>query len=108
TRLQRILCHILLDLTKEDMEIFKENGGVQYIRILGFTDKGKQILPMIKNNCELPMITNLSKSYKKLNYVQNKMINFNILATSLYNFHFQKSISFTKNMDFSTSPIIKK
>lgn len=106
TRIQRILCHILLDLTKKDIQLFRENNGVQYIRILGFSSKGREILPLLKKKCQIPIITNLSKSYRTLNPIQRKMIDFDILATNLYNIHFLKSTNYKKNMDFYYSPIM--
>ncbi|WP_213818437.1 nucleotidyltransferase [Garciella nitratireducens] len=106
TRIQRILCHILLNLRKEDMQFFKENDGIQYVRILGFSNKGREILPLLKRKCNLPIITNLSKSYNALNSIQRKMIDFDILATNLYNIHFLKTTNYKKNMDFYFSPII--
>lgn len=106
TRIQRILCHHFLNIYAEDLELFKEYGGAQYIRILGFTKKGKDILPRLKSKSTLPIITNLSKSYKKLNSLQRKMIDFDILATNLYHVHFTKASTYSKNMDFTYSPMI--
>jgi len=104
TRIQRILSHILLDIKVDDLNMFKENGGVQYIRILGFSEKGKNILSELKKKSQLPIITNLSKSYKLLNPVQRKMINYDIRATNIHTLHFSKN--YKKNLDFSSSPII--
>jgi predicted nucleotidyltransferase len=106
TRIQRILCHVLLNITSEDINLFKENGGVQYIRVLGFSEKGKNILPKLKKHSSLPIITNLSKSYKSLNPIQRKMMDFDILATNIYHIHFTKMLTYNKNMDFTCSPII--
>lgn len=107
TRIQRILCHILLDLRKQDLNLFKENDGVQYVRILGFSKKGRELLPLLKRNCTIPIITNLSKSYKKLNPIQKKMVDFDVLATNLYNIHFEKSTPYQKGLDFYYPPIME-
>lgn len=107
TRIQRILCHVLLNLKKDDLDFFKKNGGVQYVRILGFSKRGREILPSLKRKCTIPIITNLSKSYKKLTLAQKKMIDFDILATNLYNIHFSKSILHSKNLDFYYHPIME-
>lgn len=106
TRIQRILTHLLLNFTKNDLDFFLKEGGIQYIRVLGFRQKGKEILKELKNNCKLPIITNLSKSYPSLNATQQKMMDFDILSTNLYNLHFSSSTNFKNNMDFLTSPII--
>ncbi|MCR1898151.1 nucleotidyltransferase [Irregularibacter muris] len=106
TRIQRILCQMLLGITDEDFKLFMKNDGVQYIRVLGFNKKGMEVLPQIKRNCSLPIITNLAKSYRSLNPIQKKMMDYDILATNLYNLHFTKDQYFQQNMDFYCSPII--
>lgn len=104
TRIQRILAHVLLDIKTDDLIMFREKGGVQYIRILGFSENGRNVLSEIKAKSELPIITNLSKSYKKLNPIQKKMMDYDIRATNIHNMHFSKT--YKNNMDFSISPII--
>ena len=106
TRIQRILCHLFLNIKAEDLNLFKNHGGVQYARVLGFSEKGKNILPKLKKHSTLPIITNLSKSYKSLNPIQRKMMDFDILATNLYHVHFTKLSTYNRNMDFTYSPII--
>ena len=48
TRVQRILLHTLLDVTKTDVEDYKYNP--QYIRVLGFTKNGEKVLSQIGNS----------------------------------------------------------
>ena len=55
-RIKRILIYILIDYKKE------EHNTNNYIRILGFNNKGKKYLSSIKNNINLPIITNYSNS----------------------------------------------
>lgn len=45
TRIQRILLHTLLNVTKKDVEDYKYNP--QYIRVLGFTKTGEKVLSQI-------------------------------------------------------------
>lgn len=60
-RIKRMLVHILVDLKKEDMTYNN------YIRILGFNNKGKLYLNKIKKDIKLPLITNYSDSLGLLN-----------------------------------------
>ncbi len=106
TRIQRILCHILLDLKKDELQNYNDNGGAQYIRILGFSKRGREILPLLKKRSNLPIITNLSKSYSDLDNMQRRAIDYDILATNIYHAHFAKTSSFKNNMDYLTPPII--
>ena len=55
-RIKRILIYILIDYKKI------EHNNNNYIRILGFNNKGKKYLSGIKNTIKLPIITNYSNS----------------------------------------------
>lgn len=60
TRLQRILICALLGITKQDMKQAKND--VPYIRILGFNNKGKELISKIKKaNPRLEIITSVKK-----------------------------------------------
>jgi predicted nucleotidyltransferase len=64
TRIKRILVHSLLRMQKKELYLFKAAGGPLYIRVLGFSEKGKKLLSMIKKTCNLPIITNVG-DYRK-------------------------------------------
>ena len=59
TRLSRVLCHILLNIT--DDLYFEENGKIYpytpYVYILGFNDRGAELMNSVKNKCKLPYFT---------------------------------------------------
>ena len=57
-RINRMLIHILCGFTKEKANSFKD---IEYIRILGFNNKGKEYLNTIKKDINLPIITTFSK-----------------------------------------------
>lgn len=61
----RMLNHILLDFTKEDV---KKYNKIDYIRILGFSKKGKNYLNKIKKNMTIPLISKFNNNYEMLNY----------------------------------------
>lgn len=56
-RIKRILNFILLDIKKDN------DFDLKYIRILGFNNKGKDILNKIKKNINIPILTKFDKKY---------------------------------------------
>lgn len=58
-RINRMLNHILCDFTKEKKS---KCQNLEYIRILGFNDKGQIFINKNKKKCDLPIISNFSKN----------------------------------------------
>ena len=58
-RINRMLNHILCDFTKEKKSKCQD---LEYIRILGFNDKGQIFINKNKKKCGLPIISNFSKN----------------------------------------------
>lgn len=87
TRIQRILIHHLLNFTQDLALLFKQEGGPQYLRILGFSSKGIDLLKEIRKNSALPIIQKVT-AYKKekANYspALEKMLKLDFLASNLY------------------------
>jgi cytidyltransferase-like protein len=68
SKLMRMFTHILVNYTKEEAENFK---SCEYIRILGFNQKGKEHLNKIKNNISIPLVVrfaSLNHPMLKLEY----------------------------------------
>lgn len=63
-RIKRTLVYILCNIKKEDVK----NKDLQYIRILGFNEKGKKYLNKIKKNLTIPLITSYTND--KHNYLK--------------------------------------
>lgn len=103
TRIQRILVHALLDVTKDDVENYKYNP--QYIRVLGFTKKGEKILSQIGNTSNLPVVTSVSKFMKNANETSKKMMEKDIMATNIYTLGYQIPKYRVSNLDY-TMPIV--
>ena len=80
-RIQRILLSAFLDINKE---IF--NFLPQYIKVLGFNEKGKEILKIAKNKSTLPIVTKISE-IKKLenNHAAMTFLETEARAFDLYN-----------------------
>jgi len=59
SRIRRAILHVLLDMDKERIE--KSNAlGPQYLRVLGFNSKGRELLKQIKKQSEVPIISTAS------------------------------------------------
>ena len=83
TRISRSLLHILLNIKKDDMELYAENGFAQYIRILGFREDSSPLLGILKNST-LPVISKLADAEKQLNAHANKQLSQDIFAAHVY------------------------
>ena len=84
TRIQRILLYALLGIDKKQMETSKKI--TPYVRILGFNNKGKELISeMMKLNPKLNIVTSVKKY---IDTVANKnlkeMLEKDILATNVY------------------------
>lgn len=83
-RVQRILIHILLGIKKDDTKYLKEN--IPYIRVMGFSEKGKEYLKdfqKIKEN-DVKIITSFKNIQKKLNSESLKYLELNEKASIIY------------------------
>lgn len=92
-KISRMLTHILCAYTKEENQ---EHQKIRYVRVLGFTTKGKNYLNKIKKNIEVPIITNISKENVDL-------LELELRVDSIYNL-----ITNRNDYLFSKKPIIKK
>lgn len=96
-RIQRILLYILLGITKQDMELSKQ--VTPYIRILGASQKGKELLSSIPNCItSVKPFENSCTSNKLL-----RLLEIDKLATDIYTLAYTKDSK--SNLDYTT-PLI--
>src|SRR4030042_982823 len=115
TKIQRIILHIMMNLSKGDISIFNKYGPL-YARVLGFSKKGKTLLRAIKKNSSTPLISKLSNYlrqiiYEENNRVQNslvKMLDYDILATDIYVLGNKKAEDMMARLDFTPKKKMKK
>ncbi len=85
TRISRALTHVLLNIRKEDFTLLNEMPS-PYMRVLGFTNRGRRLLKEIKNRePEWPVIINVRDSYNRLDEQQRRCFDIDLRATALYN-----------------------
>lgn len=103
TRLKRILLYALLGITKKDMQASKK--VTPYIRVLGFNEKGKELISGIAHaNPKLEIITSVRKYLDtSSNKTLKNMLETDIFATDIYTLGYEYD-SFS-NLDY-THPII--
>ena len=82
-RISRALLHILLDIRKEDMQLYREEGDCQYAHILGFRKEDAGILKYLKEHSLIPLITKLTQT-NNLSDSARKMLCGDIFASNLY------------------------
>ena len=107
TRIQRILLYALLGIDKKMMEDSKK--VTPYVRVLGFTNKGKELISEInKRNSKINMITSVKKFIEKNNKPSNRtimqMLQKDIFATDVYTLEFD--FESKANLDFTNNMII--
>lgn len=84
TRVRRILFSALIGLTAQTLELFNVNGGPQYIRVLGFNEKGKAMLAKANKTASLPIIVKAANFRNDPNPLVSKMLDLEASATDMY------------------------
>lgn len=104
SRIQRILLYALLDITKKDIqESYKVNP---YIRVLGVSNHGKELLSEIsKKRSKYPVITSVKKFMDSSNNkVLKNMLSKDILASNIYTLGYDYDSK--SNLDYTKKLII--
>ncbi len=73
-KISRMLLHILCNFTKEKAKKFQK---INYIRILGFNENGRNYLSTVKKNSDIPIISKIKKE-------KDPMLEFEIETTKIY------------------------
>ncbi|KKC46808.1 nucleotidyltransferase [Paenibacillus sp. D9] len=79
TRLQRALLGVLLDLRKDELSPERLNGGPGYIRVLGFTPKGRELLARMRRSASAPVLLSAARAPQGLS-----MLELDVRATAVY------------------------
>lgn len=99
TRIDRILLNLLLGIHKTDL-----NHPPQYIRVLGFNDKGVKLLSRIKKESCLPIITKTADA-SLTSDTAKRMFELDISATDIYSMLYPNQEYNRSGWDYLTSPI---
>ena len=77
-KISRMLLHILTNFTKEEAS----NLNIDYIRLLGFTNKGKEYLSKIKKQIKVSLITGYKKNISKILDIEFRITKIYSLVTN--------------------------
>jgi len=83
TRISRLCMQVVIGISRDK---FTKDKPL-YIRVLGFTDKGRQLLSEIKRkaDCPLPVITNINRESGLLDDEAAAMLRLDVHAADIYN-----------------------
>ncbi|WP_085524088.1 nucleotidyltransferase [Tuberibacillus sp. Marseille-P3662] len=79
TRLQRLLTHTLINVTKDRLRETLQQPSSPYIRLLGMTTQGQTYLHEIKDTLSLPLVANVNR-------FNHPLLTIDETAAQLYNF----------------------
>ncbi len=116
SRIRRLILYALFEIKREIVE--KSNDlGPQYIRVLGFTEKGRRLLAKIKRISEIPVVSTPSMYRKILDSLDEerhivdrwlylKQFEFDVKATNLHSLLFKDEDQRKGERDFKKKVIM--
>lgn len=105
TRIKRRALYIVLDLGREFVKESNEFGP-QYLRILGFTHRGRKLLRIMSTHASKPVITNVSKFSRVLEKrsvnvsLAQQQLTLDLKSTDLYTLLFKNESERKIHRDF--------
>jgi predicted nucleotidyltransferase len=84
TRIQRVMIAMLAGVTADDLLLFDEAGGPQYLRVLGFNRKGQYLLKIMRQKAEKPILMKGSDLLEQRGAALVRMAELDYLATDLW------------------------
>ncbi|KYD08131.1 nucleotidyltransferase [Heyndrickxia sporothermodurans] len=75
TRIQRMCVHILTNTKKSEM--LRHHNHIEYIRLLGMTERGRMYLSQIKKDIDVPLIS-------KISAISSELLELDIRASNIY------------------------
>lgn len=84
TRVSRALLHLLLGITGEEMQRYRENGYALYARILGFRRSAAPLLAKLKKTSGIPLVTKTADASGYLGRLPLSMLEEDMYASHLY------------------------
>ncbi len=83
TKIQRMLIHLLLNITNQDIELYKTIDYIPYIRVLGFRKDSSELLKKLTSESSVPVVTNIKNA--DLCSIGTKMLCDEFVFTNIYN-----------------------
>lgn len=83
-RISRSLLHILLDIRRDSLLRYGQEGWIFYARMLGFRQSASPLLSAIKKNAGIPLLSKLADAEKQLAPTGLSMLEKDIYASHIY------------------------
>lgn len=99
TKLQRMLVRILLEQPKAVFTRAELEQGPSYIRVLGFSERGRHLLRQIRRKSRLPVITRVGRDNAAL-------LSEDIRATAVYALAFREPDAWQLRRDYYQAPVM--
>ncbi len=85
TRISRCLYHILLNMHKDELELYMNELGITpYARVLGFRKEATPLLSEIDKHTQIPLITKLADAHTLLSEQVYEMLKKEIMVNDIY------------------------
>ncbi|MBO6089481.1 MAG: nucleotidyltransferase family protein, partial [Lachnospiraceae bacterium] len=105
-RVARNLLHILLNIKKESMKKYKEEGYIFYARMLGFKKSSNELLSALKSEATIPIISKLADARHQLSPVGMEMLETDIQAAHIYDTIVSEKFGIPTVSEFSREIVI--
>ncbi len=106
TRIKRIVMDLLLGISKTQLKSFLEDGSCGYLRVLGFNEKGRELLQQIQKKASLPLIIKVSNHRNQLTGLSREMFEYDIRSTNTYVLGYSDPAQRTGDQDY-TVPVVR-
>ena len=84
TRANRMLLHVLLHITTEQLQTAREQGSCFYARLLGLREASSKILRHLSGQSTVPVINKLAPAIKEIHEIGAELLQQDIRAAELY------------------------
>lgn len=84
TRANRMLLHVLLHITTEQLQTVREQGSCFYARLLGLRQSSSKVLRHLSDCSTVPLINKLAPAEKELHGIASELLQLDIRAAKLY------------------------
>ena len=84
TRANRMLLHVLLHITTEQLQTAREHGSCFYARLLGLRESSSKALRHLSDHSTVPVINKLAPAEKELTGIAATLLQQDIRAAKLY------------------------
>lgn len=105
TRIRRALFSLLTGMTGGEFSRFNESGGPQYIRVLGFNDRGRLLLSEMRGRALLPVITKAADFKSSCSPLLSRMLEIEAASTDQYVLAFKSSEYGKAGLEFTANVI---